>query len=224
MKLEPSIVKHASNCDGHEEHFKKGELMIQSAILTEKVNVDARKLLLNEVFPIMTRDNTSETAQSDSLTVALGNSWLRRNFDNRNKRRYYTSSHMCGAARLLLAVKKLGGEQLKDVSMHDVLKPKDFNILAEAALQIASPSIDDIDDLKHPNVAKKIGFDIARMVNCKLAIAIKTGDLEAKEEALSILQLMKIEWLEKVKEVANDLSKRMRFARKKISSETRRPI
>ena len=130
MKLEPSIVKHASNCDGHEEHFKKGELMIQLAILTEKVNVDASKLLLNEVFPIMTRDNTSETAQSDSLIVALGNSWLRRNFDNRNKRKYYTSSHMRGAARLLLAVKKLGGEQLKDVSMHDVLKPKHINILA----------------------------------------------------------------------------------------------
>ena len=215
LKLEPSIVKHAANCDGHDDRYRKGELMIQSAILTEKVCTEASKLLLKEVFPIMTRDEATEIAQSDALIVALGNSWLRRNFDNKSKRKYYTSSHMRGAARLLSAGRKLGGEKLKNATVHDLLKPKHFNIIAEAALQIASPSIDDLDDLKHPNVAKKIGFDIARMVNCKLAVAIKTGDHEAKEDSLSVLQLMKIEWLDKVKKVANVLSKRMTFVRRK---------
>ena len=53
-----------------------------------------------EVLPIMTCDEVSEIAQKD-LVMALGESWLKMNVGNAEKRKYYASARMRLCARFL---------------------------------------------------------------------------------------------------------------------------
>ncbi len=56
----------------------------------------------------MTRHHVSKVAQENDLIVALGESWLRRNIDNKFRRKYYASERMRLVARLLIYSEKYG--------------------------------------------------------------------------------------------------------------------
>ena len=112
----------------------------------------------------MSNNEITKVAQEDVLIVCLGNSWLRRNCGNKLKRRYYTSSRMRQAARLLIDLHKLDASEVKEVMM-SYLKPSCFDIMAKAALLTASVCSDDEENLKSPSTAIKVGYDLKRMLN-----------------------------------------------------------
>jgi hypothetical protein len=82
--------------------------------------------MLEEVFPNMLQDDISNTAKKDKLIVALGESWLRRCIDNREKRRYYTSQHMRLMARLLINLRKEDAEG-SDKSLNEYICTQKFD-------------------------------------------------------------------------------------------------
>ena len=203
IKVESSASKHQDTCPalGSDTKLTKGESIICSAVLVGCVKAEASTLLIKEVFPIMTRDNQTELAISDPLIIGLCNSWLRRNIGNKLKRKYYTSSKMRGAVGLLIHLRQISGENLP---MELFLKPQRVDEVADAALKSASQSFDDEKDLAHPCAAIRIGFDVGRLVNIKLCLALRKEDSEKKKEALDFLSLMKIEWTEKVSKLAHN--------------------
>ena len=140
MKVSASGKRHQTTCPAikGKTNMTIGETILASAVLTGDVMPQASKALTKEVLPIMRRDETSAIAQQDSLIVALGNDWLRQNIDNVLKRKYYTSSRMRGAARLLKKVRELTDTQFE---MMHYIKPEYFDKMCEAALQCAE--IDD---------------------------------------------------------------------------------
>ena len=73
--------------------------------------------MLKEVFSAMRFDETGNVARSDSLIVALGESWLRRFIDNKRKRKYYASQHMRLMARLLMYLRHLDEIEILDSGM-----------------------------------------------------------------------------------------------------------
>ena len=139
-------------------------------------------------------------AKGDALIVGLGNNWFQRNLSNKLKRKYYTSTRMRGAARLLSHLHDLSGEKLQ---MTDYIKPVYFDTMCEAALSCASVDNDDIEDLATPSAALKIGFDIGRLTQLKLGIAICEGNKTMKEEAELFNSLMIMEWTLKVSKLAH---------------------
>ena len=208
IKIESFSTKHQNNCAGRKNDvdmisrgkLTKGEAITQSAVLIGLVSKKASKSLLKEVYPIMTRDDITAMAKEDPLIVGLGNNWLRRNLANKLKRKYYTSSRMRGAARLLSKLNNLSENKL---TMIDYIKPKYFDMVCEAALLCASVDNDDMEDLASPSSALKIGFDVGRLTHLKLGIAIREGNKTMREEAEQFNLLMKMEWTLKVSKLAH---------------------
>ena len=190
------MYKHQKICptrvlgESHEQ-IPKGELKILSLQESGRISAHASKVLQNEVFVIMTDDKISEIAQNDKLIVSLGNLWLMKNAGNKLKRKYYTSSHMRGAARLLVNVQKLTN---MPSSFSELLKPGHFDDFVKGALLTASPNLDDEEDLKSPSTALKLGYDLKRLVGAKWSIALREKCSDAVEECKSFLKLMKFEW------------------------------
>lgn len=198
IKIESFSKKHQSTCAGREKaanasrkKLTKGEAITQSAVLIGTVGETASKSLLTEVYPIMTRDDITTLAKSDNLIVGLGNNWLRKNVSNKLKRKYYTSSRMRGAARLLSHLHDLSGEKL---TMRDYIKPCYFDTVCEAALLCANVENDDEEDLASPSSALKIGFDVGRLAHIKLGLAIREGNKTLQEEAEQFNCLLKMEF------------------------------
>ncbi|KAK6186767.1 hypothetical protein SNE40_006043 [Patella caerulea] len=146
----------------------------------------------------MTRYTLTNVAKDGVLIVALGNHWLRRNLGITLKRKYYTSSKMRGAARLLQHLRELSKTN-EDMSSY--LSPRNFDLVCEAALLCAHMENDD-EDLKSPSTSIKIGFDVARMAGFKLGIALRDGNNDAKEEAEELKMLMTMEWSVRVSKLA----------------------
>jgi len=147
----------------------------------------------------MTNDIISKTAQQDPLIICLGNTWMCRNIGNKLKRKYYTSSRMREAARLLLNARDLLDSNL---SMSDLLRPENFDNVAKGALITASPGFDDEEDLQAPSTAIRLGYEIKRMLSVKWAEGIKSKDKTAAKDSKSFLKFMKFEWSTKVTKLA----------------------
>ncbi|CAG2200299.1 unnamed protein product [Mytilus edulis] len=111
------------------------------------------------------------SCQKDETIVALGESWLRRSIDNREKRRYYTSQHMRLMGKMLLELRSLEGEDEKDFEYY--LHPSRFDMLVGAALQCCLPYMDDMEELKAPSNGIKIKYDLRRMITARWAITVK---------------------------------------------------
>lgn len=202
LKLDITMYKHQKVCPAktdNERTSSKGELRVQSMYLCGKLQSKASKALINEVFPIMTNDIISKTAQQDPLIICLGNTWMCRNIGNKLKRKYYTSSRMREAARLLLNARDLLDSNL---SMSDLLRPENFDYVAKGALITASPGFDDEEDLQAPSTAIRLGYEIKRMLSAKWAEGIKSKDDAAANDSKSFLKLMKFEWSTKVTKLA----------------------
>lgn len=204
MKLKVTMSRHQKVCaafrTNKDTYFQKskGELRIQSLALSERISASKQ---LREVLPIMTNDITSEIAQNDFLILALGSHWLSRNVGNVLKRKYYTSSRMREAARLLMNARDcISGQQ--DVSMSEILQPMHFDTVVKAALMTASAGFDDEEDLKSPSTAIRLGYDIKKMLNCKWAKGIKEKDKEKIDDCKHFLRLMNLEWSTRVTKLA----------------------
>ena len=200
LKLDKTMYNHQKVCPSkiHDKH-SKGELRMKSLIISGRQQSKASKSLINEVFPIMTNDEISAIAQNDVLIVCLGNNWLARNIGNQLRRKYYTSSRMREAARLLINAREI---LEKDVTMLELLNPENFDTVTKAALITASPSFDDEDDLKAPSTAVRLGYEIKRMLNFKWAEGIKSNNEQTIKDSKSFMKLMTIEWALKVTKLA----------------------
>ena len=163
-----------------------------------RISTSASKALQEEVFKIMTVDEISNIAQSDKLIISLGNLWLLKNAGNRLKRKYYTSSHMRGAARFLMNVRQLTG--LPEASFEELLTTSHFDDFVTGALITASP--DDEEELQAPSVALKLGYDLKRLVGAKWGMSVRLKDNEGEDECKKFLKLMKFEWAIRVSKQA----------------------
>ena len=201
LKLDKTMFNHQKICPSQQSAgASKGELRIKSQVISGRLESKASKLLIEEVFPIMTPDSISSTAQRDQLIVLLGNHWLSRNIGNNLKRKYYTSSRMREAARLLINGREITKEE--NLTMSDLLRPENFDSVTRAALTTASPGFDDEEDLEAPSTAIRLGYDIKRMLNAKWADGIKENDEKSIRDSKSFMKLMKMEWATKVTKLA----------------------
>lgn len=60
-------------------------LVMQSQVLAGVISTKPSQLMLGRGFPSTLLDEVSHVAKNDHLIVALGESWLRRSTDNREK-------------------------------------------------------------------------------------------------------------------------------------------
>ncbi|ESP01949.1 hypothetical protein LOTGIDRAFT_157079 [Lottia gigantea] len=194
-----NIKRHQIKCMGIDNALgiqSKRNLLLQSDIACGRFKSNASEFLWKEVFSIMTVDLISEIAQNDVLIVALGECWLRQNIDNALKRAHYSSQRMRLAARLLVELRKLvadtGNE--KHISMWDFIKPEFFHIMAQAALEVAIPLIDDEDELKSPSNCLKLKYDILRLTNFKWSFVVKEQNDKERKDCKTFLHLMSLEF------------------------------
>lgn len=202
MKIDSCLSSHQSKCKQgpatDEQQRRKGNVRLQAEVLMGRVSGEVSERLKNQVFPIMKKDEISEVAQKDTLILALGDAWLSKAFDNKLRRKYYSSFRMRLAARLLIIIReKL---QQPQATMYEVLKPATFDAIAESALDASVR--DNAEELKHPSVSIKLGFDVSRLASLKLALAIKNGRTSDREEVMDFISLVKIQWSSKVAKLA----------------------
>lgn len=218
------IKYHFNECKKQQHsnlNLKKRDLVVQSRILAGHIRETASPLLKNEVLPIMTNDNVSRVAQEDPLIMALGDSWVRRNMSNVEKRKYYASSRMRLVARMLIQLnmmkktdKTLHDENKGECSMEDsahndavsvpsekhssgtatmfdFLKPSHFDDIVIATLRCSFPNADDMEELSAPSNAIKLKYDIIRMLNSKWAFIVKKTN-ESNEHAQECQAFLKL--------------------------------
>jgi len=158
--LKSTLKRHQSKCIAQRavevSPLTKRNLVMQSDILSGHLKTTASSFLQKEVFAIMTPDTISDIEQRDLPIVALGISRLRRNVDNKLKRKYYASQRMRLNARLLIALRK---EDARSESMWEFLVPQKFDSIAKAAITVAMPTMEDEEDLKSPSNAIKLKYD-----------------------------------------------------------------
>ena len=209
------LIKHVK------QHYKKcskinatskidnKKLVLQVQIMAGHITSNPSDLLKEEVFSSMKNDDVGMVAKNDDLIVALGESWLRRNLPNVEKRKYYTSQRMRLAAKLKMEVHK----EIMDESatMWQIMSPKFFDDVCMSAIKCCIPFSDDIEDLSSPSNALKLKYDVKRLINAKWAFAIKKGDEEAEKECQKFVQLMDIEWGEKVTKLARMVLDQRRY-------------
>ncbi|XP_069109622.1 uncharacterized protein [Argopecten irradians] len=202
-----SIKRHFKVCCAADPNlslsYTKNSLIVQSDIIMGKVTDEASPALVKEVFPIMLVDDVSKVAKHDDLIVNLGNQWMLRNRGNEIMRKYYTSSVMRLVAKLKKNCQMIS--ELNDESMDGFLQPKHFDVVVKAALLCSAGDEEDLEDLKSPSNAVKLGHDIKRMLSTKLAKGIKESDNQKKKEAEEFRKLMDIEWGLRVTKLARSL-------------------
>ena len=215
-----SLYRHQETCSARVVNKTEKEgtkvLRIKALQLTGKLSTVASEALKNEVFAIMTRDEITDIAQSDPLIIGLGNMWLLKNIGNRLKRKYYTSSHMRLAARLLMHVRNITG---LEGGFKEFLCTKHFDDIVRATLKTASVEFDDDEDLKSPSTALKMGYDIKRMVGAKWGIALRDEDDKSSKECKDFLKLYKFEWSVKVTKLATVILQTRRFSKDRTLPE-----
>ncbi|XP_071121847.1 uncharacterized protein [Mytilus edulis] len=225
--LKNTLGRHQSKCkDKEKKKQSKKSVILESNILSGQLNVaQVSKLMLKEVFPTMTVDVTSKIAQKDPIILGLGESWLRRSYDNILKRKNTASGRMRLCSRYLQILRSnkdsiiindtekqsekpnaQTSETDMEIPMWEFLKPEYFEKLASAALEVAMPLLDDEEELKSPSNAIKLKYDLVRMVNIKWAYLVKnSGSKEEKKTCKELLQLITVEWSEKVTKIARSV-------------------
>lgn len=163
-------------------------LVMQSQVLAGVISTKPSQLMLGRGFPSTLLDEVSHVAKNDHLIVALGESWLRRSTDNREKGKYYTSQHMRLMPRLLIEMRNEDKEgSYKGLS--DYLSTQNFDIIILEAMKCCPPYMDDMEELQSPSNAMKLKYDIRRAVNTKWALLVKNDphSIEAREMNTSLI-------------------------------------
>jgi hypothetical protein len=201
--------------------------------------IEPSELMKKEVFKSMISDKVGKTAQSDQIIVALGESWLRRNIGNEEKRRHYSSQRMRLSARLLIHLRTIdkenqheqaeGGQEVDEEeeepdvvsesenkkTLSEFLKPEHFDKIVTAAIRCCLPYIDDIEDLASPSNALKLKYDLKRLINAKWALITKKDALDPEAKLCrKVLKLMDVEWDERVTRLARSILTTRKFYEK----------
>lgn len=212
-----NMKSHYRTCAKSGQKISKGRLVMQSQVLAGVISTKPSQLMLEKVLPSrpMLLDEVSRVAKNDHLIVAFGESWLRRSIDNREKRKYYTSQHMCLMARLLIEMRN-EDEEGSNKGLSDYLSTQNFDRIILAAMKCCLPYIDDMEELQSPSNAMKLKYDIRRAVNAKWALLVKNDphSLEAREMK-TFLDLISLEWGERLTKLARAVLVRRRFMVKK---------
>ena len=188
--------------------INKRDLSVRSQILAGHLSTDAiSSHMMEEVIPSMKNDKTGKLAKKDKLIMALGESWLVRNKGNQEKRKNYASQHIRLASRLLQYVSPDGKQNL-----WEVLIPKNFDKIVDAALKCACPS-QDIEFLESPSNAIKLKYDILRLAQMKLSTQLKNG--VCAKESKALIQLININWSQQVTTHARTELQRRKLSEKK---------
>ena len=198
------------NLHGREEKKTKGQLIMESKILTGVIKTAGSTKLKKDVFPTMQRDTITEIAQNDELIIALGDVWLMKNIGNKLRRNSFTSFRMRLAARLLLLLREDSG--LSTTSVTDYIKPEQFDRVVSCAIKCCDE--DEHHEMKTPSTAIKLGYDLARLAYIKQSFGIKGKDELMKTEAADFLKLYHMEWSVKVSKQARVILDERHFNKK----------
>ena len=121
------------------------DLILKSQIIGDFLT-GKMSIRMHEVMKSMRRDPIAEAAFKDTLIMTLRESWLMRNVDNMEKRRFYASQHMRLCARLLLELRSAnamrGGDNedaVQDKAVWHYLHPKYYDQVAAAAISVPLP-------------------------------------------------------------------------------------
>lgn len=200
------LYRHQSKClegssthSGHSGSFlSKGNIMVQSAMIAGRLTETACKMLVTEVFAVMQDDKIGHEAKNDSLIIALGNHWFKRNVGNKLMRKHYVSAVMRLTNRLLIEIRNLTSSENR---LEHYLQPKYFSEVALAALKVAKQDDDNNDNLEAPSNAIKLGYHLKRLCNLKLGLAIRQGNDDKRKASKNFLKLMEVEWCSKLARV-----------------------
>ena len=205
--------KHQKKCISKSDVSQSiGDLTIRSECLSEQLRPIASKKLVNEVFSKMILDEVSNVVKGDTLIIQLGNQWLEKNVGNILKRGVYTSQILRLVGRFLLNLRKIKPiPGNREPSVWDYLRSQYFESIVEACILTASPFLDDEEQLKSPSNAIKLGYDIKRLLNGKIGLAIMASDTSSQEDATKVLKLMEIYWGTKVTKAARVMLEARRF-------------
>ncbi|XP_071121286.1 uncharacterized protein [Mytilus edulis] len=223
---------------------RKKDLIIKSQILAGHIKTKPTIIMQKEVLSIMTRDEVSDIAQKDPLIMALGESWLKMNVGNKEKRKYYASARMRLCARFLNHLRSIQKskindkdasegehshegedkseedyiENIKQKPLWDFLKPQHFGDIVVAAIKCSYPNADDNEDLLSPSNAIKLKYDINRLICSKWGFIVeKSGNGNSKEalECETILNQITRQWKEKVTTTARNVLNLRKYQEKK---------
>lgn len=81
---------------------KKKDFVLQFQILVGYIKGRQLLQMMKEVFLIMLLDNVMIIVQNDRLILVFGESWIKRNIGNVEKRKYYVSFRMRLCVRFLI--------------------------------------------------------------------------------------------------------------------------
>ena len=191
----------------------KRDIIVQAQVLAGHFRHTPTKQML-EVFGTMRMDDVTKKAQNDLLILLLGQSWMRRSIENKEKRCNYTSQHMRLVAKMLMHLQQMsqddGAEEHNELWAY--IHPRYFENVAEAALLCSLPLMDDEEELKAPSNAIRLKHDIVRMANAKWAYIVKKdGVTEEATACQTFLSLIDIEWADTVTRKAQAVLHRRRY-------------
>lgn len=116
-------------------------------------------------------------------------------------------------ARLLIHLRRLK-PSLSTLS--EFLCPGHFDCVVAAVRAIAgdgSEDLEDVDGLRHPSVALKLGHNLQKLCTIKMVIAIKEGDETAESEAKNFITLLNADWSGNVSAPALSTMHQRRFSK-----------
>ncbi|XP_021353744.1 uncharacterized protein LOC110450516 [Mizuhopecten yessoensis] len=211
------LQKHQKKClskNTEDCTLKKAAIQTRSDTIANRISTVASKILAKEVFETMKVDEVGTVARNDPLIVQLGNQWIQKNIGNTLKRGSYTSQIMRLVARLLLHLRKIKPLN-EEPTMWNYLKPSHLDEIIKATLMTASQSVDNEEDIQKPSNAIKLGYDIKRLLNGKIGLAIKSGDKASRQDAEDLLKAMSVYWGTSVTKMSRVLLEQRHYAKDK---------
>ena len=207
-----TFYRHRKYCVKNDESVPHCELIIQSEILAGKISPEASNELRKEVLSNMHSDDIGKIAKQDRLIAMIGNSAYKRCIGNPVMRKYNVSSVMRLVARLLKELRLLAQDmsltlfQAIHPNMYDNFIKAVFAVCGEEQIEEAAAPVSDCDLLKAPSNALKLSYDITKLCNMKMALAIHDEDRVAGEkdrkDSKRFMDLYRSQWEVDVKKKA----------------------
>ena len=181
-----NLPKHIEKCvAGNKDDVVKtaSHLAADSDIIADRIPIKIGAEMKKHVLGRMRNDDAGiyHAVKGDALILMLGRFWWRRSKGHDLNRRRYVSEKMRRAARLLLCVRGMLSEA-SHISMWDLLRPRYFDTITEAAFKITTPDGQGSEDyMKCPSAAIKVRHDLSRMCREKANHCAKKAD-EVEDE------------------------------------------
>ena len=91
---------------------------------------------------------------------------------------------------------------IKQYSMWDALTSENYRLLVYAVLTTATHDLEDVNELKSPSNAIKLGFDVKRMIGVKIAEAVIRKDNDSRRDAEDLMLVVNTYWSTDVTKIA----------------------